>query len=177
MPKSFDPKSMARREFDEHIRALQVVVDRERERLDAAIAELEWWEQGRELFAPEAKSARPPESRVTTLRQAVLAVMRDSNASSMRVLDIIAALHGAGWMPSGKNADDVVRGMVSTMTKQKQLVRVAYGTYSLPDRLPNAANGALIANPEELSTGNLIQEAVKSPSGDGTGGKPPADST
>ena len=166
MADPFDPKNLPPSVFEERIAELEQEVTAARRRLESAEAELAWWQQGFQLFAadkaPQERASIPPEetprlrqarvemARQTaldggrpTLRQAILTAMRESDRTEWPVLDLMAALRERDRMPKGKNDQDIVRGMVSTMTKQNQLVRVGYGVYSLADRMPASVNELL----------------------------------
>lgn len=134
---------MTRQEFDARIAQLERDVVEAKSAWEGAMAMLAWWRDGRELFAPEPMETKETDHHSShedgsrpTLRQAVKIVMAESPTTEWRAGDLLAALSGRGWSPNGKNTEDILRGMLSTMRKDKELVRVRYGVYALPGPAP-----------------------------------------
>lgn len=131
----------------------------ERRRADAlaayetANAEIAWLRDGLRLFGtteeadPESAVARVGEGEVTelfpdadffsstgaepTLRQAIVLVMRDNAGTQWRVNDLVAALARRGWLPARDDATKRVSDMAGIMVQDRQLARIARGTYTL----------------------------------------------
>lgn len=162
---SFDPTKMPREEFEDRVSHLEAKVEESKQVLASATAQLDWWRRGLGLFFPEAVTDPPVQDPTAedetgraeeimppaavfhpnggskpTLRQAIHAIMAESPAIQWRATDLFSALGQRGWMPTGKNAEDVVRGMLSSMNREKQIMRVGYGVYALPDRVPELAS-------------------------------------
>jgi hypothetical protein len=140
---SFDPKNMSRQDFDDRIAELERDVLAAKRMLDEATAMVAWWREGRDLFSPEpadttGTASSPPQENGSrpTLRQAIKVIMAESPTTRWRAPELFGALSERGWSPNGKHGEDILRGMLSTMRKDKEVVRVGYGVYALPGPAP-----------------------------------------
>ena len=150
-------------DYEDRISELEQTIAELEERLVRSRRQLEWWQQGRELFADSEAGATPEadtepsdetaspinradfvptvdEIRATgakpKLRHAVLRVFldfptRNGHEPSVAAGIIIDELTRHGWMPGGKNADNIVRHMLRELAKKGQLRRPSYGRYAL----------------------------------------------
>lgn len=131
----------------EGIRAAEARRDEALAEYQAATAELSWLRDGlrvlgyedpasskaklTELFpAPEVfESGIKP-----TLRQAIVTIMRSDPTAAWRVNDLAEAIIDRDWV-AAKEAPKRISDMASVMVNEKQIVRVARGTYALTPEL------------------------------------------
>jgi hypothetical protein len=152
---AFDPSQLPPSYFDMRIQALERHVDALTHELKQAQAQLDWWRNGRALFAEadddEAEADRAsvsPEAEAIpetaqesgkrpTVRAAILRIMLDKQPingeeQDWRANAVISEMTHRGWMPGGKNAANVVRRMLRDMSGEDgQLVKAGYGTFKL----------------------------------------------
>jgi hypothetical protein len=122
----------------------------------AALAEIEWWKQGQRLFGggsstdnedatPLAEQFPPAwafdDEHQPTLRQAIVAVMREAPGRPFRVAELAQALEDRGWLPdrdSRLSAKKRVSDLASLMIADGQLERADRGVYTLDAELDAA---------------------------------------
>ncbi|MDE3069789.1 MAG: hypothetical protein KGJ43_03580, partial [Acidobacteriota bacterium] len=118
---------------------------------EAASAELEWLRQGARLFGvalpaddePDMAAIQelfPPASAFSngtkpTLRQAIMAFVRESPATPYTVQFITASLADLGWLPQRDDAQKRVSDLAGIMAGDEQLERVERGVYKLHPKL------------------------------------------
>lgn len=120
---------------------------------EAASAELAWWLQGADLAGvavvpddDEPSSANveelfPPASffevggSVPTLRQAIVAHLREHPMMPFTIAALTQALVAREWLPEREDAQKRVSDMASLMVGDDQLQRVERGIYRLHPRL------------------------------------------
>jgi len=155
----FDPTEASPADFDQHIAALEKQLAEQTAAAERTRDRLQWFRDGRQLFAgdgaadgQDAEAKADPNSRVVglaresfngkkpNLRQAILVLMLERPPEHGRELewpakDVIVGLEREGWMPSGSNAENIVRNMLRDMAKRTQLDRPNYGTYRLTRKM------------------------------------------
>ena len=157
------PTDLSASFFDERIKVLEEREDELKEQLAKVSQELAWFREGRALFGEGPKddgtasetggkttelvpSTEVLQSKGTkpTLRQAILRSLLDREADSRgrelqwQVPMVISELKARGWLPGGKNGENMVRHMLGDMVKRGQLVRPAYGKYALAPAMRRA---------------------------------------
>lgn len=70
-----------------------------------------------------------------TLRQAIVAVMRENPSTQWRVTDLTEELVHRGWLPGSSEAGKRVSDMAGLMVGDDQLTRLARGVYGLAPQL------------------------------------------
>jgi hypothetical protein len=141
--------------YDDQIVRLTGELDAVRQQLATLESELDWWQQGRELYGSadsgngageqtteyEAKTTElVPGSDVLlspgtkpTLAQAIVRVMADGSRKRWTASQIMDGLRTKGWMPKGTSAEHQVRTKLASLARgqNKTLRRVAHGVYAL----------------------------------------------
>ena len=128
------------------------------EQYEAANAEIAWLNDGLRLFDPEAAIAvdHEPNENATelfpdsaffaehgvqpTLRQAIVALMREQPARQWGVTDLTRALAQKGWLP--EKGAKTVSNMAGDMARLGQILRPSRGIYVLSPELAAALEGA-----------------------------------
>lgn len=130
---------------------LRAWVEAAEHQLESKRAELVWYEDGLRLFGdgerdPEvepplpgfagdsANEGRNGSERASkpSLRNAILAIMREQPTKSRKVESVIAELRRRDWLPGGENGEHHTRSMMAQMHRKGQLRRVDRGRYRLP---------------------------------------------
>ena len=115
---------------------------------EAATAELEWLIQGASLLGLDLQAdvgseaaeldelIKEPASNIKpTLRQAILAFLREAPQAHITIPTLAAALNKRGWLPDRADAQKAVSDMAALMANENQLERVGRGVYRLHPRL------------------------------------------
>lgn len=116
---------------------------------EAATAELDWWTQGAHLFGLDVPTeARSEASELDdlfgkrdgrpTLRQAILAFMKEAPRTAVTVPELAALLKARGWVPDREDPQKAVSDMAAAMAADDQLAREGRGVYRLHPRLAMA---------------------------------------
>jgi hypothetical protein len=143
---SLDPQLIADKIAEARDRKAHALIEYE-----AAAAELEWWLKGAELagVAVSREEDEPTSAEVEelfpdathfeqtgtkpTLRQAIMAHLREHPATELSVAELAQALVRRGWVPK-QGAHKRVSDLAGLMHSQDQLQRVGRGVYRLNPR-------------------------------------------
>lgn len=129
---------------------LRADIDATEKRLAMLRDELAWYEAGRRLFGdtppdPDVEPSLPgmasgstssnENGKKPTLRQAILAVMREEPNKTWKTETVISELRHRGWLPGGPNGEHLTRSMLAQMHRKGQARRIDRGRYRLPPDL------------------------------------------
>jgi len=149
---AFTPEQIA-----DNLRAAEERKNKALAEYKSALVELDWWREGQRIFDPASVEERtvnaeeilelfPAASAFQngnepSLRQAIVALLRESPGARWTVSDIVSRLAGRGWLPrrtSTKEAAKRVSDMAGVMVADNQLERAGRGVYILAPELAAA---------------------------------------